>query len=126
MSKLLYEIIQQNDEKNHVEAMKKQLFWSDHYLEIACSGLISKRKYLFRLSSALVSVMIQEDYFNLNSLWKLLVSSAQIYVDRVLFSIQHIVNFPVTKDNQKRDAYLIYKVIIPFFAHLNLYLAVFY
>jgi hypothetical protein len=109
MSKLLYELIQRNTDGNQQEVMKKQLFWCDDYLEIMCLGLLTKRKYLFRLSAALVSVMIQRYYFNLEELWKLLINSAQIYVDRVLFSTEHIQPFPVTKDSRSRDSYLIYK-----------------
>jgi hypothetical protein len=109
MSKLLYELIQRNSDGNQQEVMKKQLFWCDDYLEIMCLGLLTKRKYLFRLSSALVSVMIQRYYFNLDELWKLLINSAQVYVDRVLFSTEHIQSCPVTKDSKSRDAYLIHK-----------------
>lgn len=108
-TKLLFEMIQDNKENSHLEVMKKELHWCDDFIEIKCIGINSAKKYLFRLSTALISVMVQKYYFNLNELWRLLVNSAQIYVDRVLFSIQHIQVFPLKKDSQRRDAYFIYK-----------------
>lgn len=109
MSKLLFEYVQDNKENSHLEVMKKEVYWCDDFIEIKCIGVNSSKKYLFRLSPSLISVMIQKYYFNLNELWRLLGDSAQIYVDRVLFSIQHIQVFPLRKDSKRRDAYVIYK-----------------
>ena len=103
-------MMQGNKDNHHLEVMKKQVYWCDDYIEIMCIGILTSKKYLFRLSTSLVSVMIQKYFFNLRELWRLLANSAQIYVDRILFSIQHIQNCPMLKDSHRRDAYLIYKV----------------
>jgi hypothetical protein len=112
MSKLLFEMVQGNQDNHHLEIMKKHVYWCDDYLEIMCVGILTSKKYLFRLSASLVSVMIQKYYYNLKDLWRLLANVPQIYVDRVLFSIQHIQSFPIMKDDHRRDAYLIYRVKI--------------
>lgn len=109
MSKILYQMIQNNKDNPHLEIMRKEVTWCDDYIEIKCIGIHSAKKFLFRLSAALISAMIQKYYFNLTELWKMLANSAQVYVDRVLFSIQHIQVFAQKKDSHNRDAYVVYK-----------------
>lgn len=92
--------------------IEKRVIWADDFIEINCNELSHDRSHSFRISTAAVSAMIQRFHYDIYLLWKLLADSVLIYEDRVIFSTQHILNFPTLKDSRGRSAWKIYEVIM--------------
>jgi hypothetical protein len=98
-------------EIENVGKIYKSISWCEEYIEIFCEEITKGKKHVFRLSPAAVAVMVQKYYYDLTDLWKMLADSVRVYLDRILFSTEHIQKFRCFKDSRQRDALLIYQVI---------------
>lgn len=98
------------DYSSELGSVFKSVQWSDDYLEVISKQPSTDRSRTFRVSTALVSAMIQRYYFDLDKLWQELCNSVQFYSESILFSTQHIAFFPTVKDSKGRSAYKIYEI----------------
>lgn len=105
----LYKCIDTSSEGGDIE---KKVIWADEYIEIRTEQGDTSRGKTVRLSPALISVMIQEYYYDLNKLWGMLCDSIRYYADRILFSVQHIAHYDEAVDSKGRAALKIHDVCI--------------
>lgn len=123
-SQLFYTI----DNSNVEGDIEKKIIWADDFIEIFSYQPSTQRTHTFRISCALLSCMIQHFHYDVNLLWKLLADSVKYYDDRIIFSTQHIIYFPIFKDSLGREALRIYEVseyhlsIISYISHLLLWM----
>lgn len=103
----LFKCIDNSSDSGDVE---KNVFWADEYIEIKTHQADANRFKTVRIPTALVSVMIEEYYYDLSKLWKLLCDSIRYYTDRILFSVQHIAHYDEVVDSKGRAAYKVFEV----------------
>lgn len=89
----------------------KMVIWADDYIEIVAQQPSSGRRLIYKLPTALVSCFIQYYYFDLQYLWSLIANSVRFFPDRVLFSTEHILNYPIITDSASRPAYRLYETV---------------
>ncbi len=109
MSSQLFYTVDTNNPDGDIE---KKIIWADDFIEIFSYQGTTERSHTFRISCVLLSAMIQHFHYNVHLLWRLLSDAVKYYDDRIIFSTQHIIYFPIIKDSLGREALKIYEVRI--------------
>ncbi len=107
MSSQLFYTVDTNNPDGDIE---KKIIWADDFIEIFSYQGTTERSHTFRISCVLLSAMIQHFHYNVHLLWRLLSDAVKYYDDRIIFSTQHIIYFPIIKDSLGREALKIYEV----------------